>query len=66
MLHNVAFHQSLHWLLGIKYNITMYFEILTCHPSLYSMDHPVFIVCSFMEISIGLKGVKRLEWITFS
>ena len=28
-------------------------------PSIYTMDHPDFIVCSFMENSIGLKRVKR-------
>ena len=29
--------------------------ILTCDPSI---DHPDFIVCSFMENSIGLKSVN--------
>ena len=36
----------------------MFFEILTCEPSIDVMDHPDFIVCSFMENSIGLKRVK--------
>ena len=31
---------------------------MTCDPSRYIMDHPDFIVCSFMENSIGLKRVK--------
>ena len=32
-------------------------EILTCDPSIYTMDHPDFIVCSFIEYSICLKSV---------
>ena len=30
-----------------KFNICL--EIITCEPSIYIMDHPDFIVCSFME-----------------
>ena len=30
----------------------------TCDPSVLTMDHPGFIVCSFMENSIGSKSVK--------
>ena len=33
--------------------------MITCDPSIYIMDHPDFIVCSFMEISIGLKRVEK-------
>ena len=29
-------------------------------PSIYTMDHPDFIVCSFMENTIGLKRVKEV------
>ena len=28
-------------------------KCLNCEPSIYTMDHSAFIVCSFMEISIG-------------
>ena len=30
-------------------------EIITYVPSVYTVDHPDFIVCSHMENSIGLK-----------
>ena len=33
-------------------------EIITCDPSIYTMDHPDFIVCSLMENSIGLKWIN--------
>ena len=36
-------------------------EIITCDPSIYTMDHPAFIACRFMENSIGLKRVKHYE-----
>ena len=32
-------------------------EIITCDPSIYTMDHPDFVVGSFMENYIGLKRV---------
>ena len=65
MKHNVAFHRGLHCLLEKmdlqrkKYNI--FFEIITRDPSIYTMDHHDFIVCSFMENSLGLKWVKNLH-----
>ena len=34
-------------------------EIITCDPSLYTMDHSDFFVSSFMENSIG---PKRVNW----
>ena len=37
----------------------MFLEIITCDPSVYTMDHPDFIVCWLMENSIGLKRVKN-------
>ena len=38
---------------------TLFFgKIINCDPSIYTMDHPDFIVCSFMENSIGSKRVK--------
>ena len=68
MLHNLAFHQGLHYLLR-KIRSTekekQYFgEIIICDPSIYTMDHPAFIVCSFMENSIGVKRVKEHVLIT--
>ena len=34
------------------------FGNLTCDPSIYIMDHPDLIVCSFMDNSIGVKRVN--------
>ena len=39
-----------------KFNI--FLKIITCGPSVYTMDHPDFIVCSFMEKSIDLQRKK--------
>ena len=48
MPQNAAFHQGLPCLLSQKQSsekeIQFYFEILTCDPSLYTVDHPKFIV----------------------
>ena len=56
-----AFHQGLHCLLrqnqSSEKNKQYLLEIMTCDPSVYTMDHPDFIICSFMENSIGLKRV---------
>ena len=35
-----------------------YLKIITCDPSIYTMDNPDFIVCNIMENSIGLKMVS--------
>ena len=32
-----------------------FLQIITCDPSIYTMDHPDFIVSSLMEDSIGIK-----------
>ena len=32
-------------------------EIITFYPSIYTLNHPDIIVCSFMETFIGLKRV---------
>ena len=45
-------------------NYNIFLEIITCVPSVYKMDHPNFIVCSFMENSIGLKRVNILSLLT--
>ena len=34
-------------------------EVATLDPLIFTMDHPDFIVCSFMEITIGPKRVNR-------
>ena len=45
MPHNVAFHQCLHCLIkSSEKEIQIYLEIITCHPSIYTMDHSKFIV----------------------
>ena len=62
MPHDAAFHQRLHYL--VKQNrpsekeIQYFLETITCEPSIYTMDHPDFIVCSCRENSIGLKRIK--------
>ena len=56
MPHNVAFHQGLNCLLRqTEKEVQPFLEIISCDPSLYVMDHPGLIVCSFMENSIGPK-----------
>ena len=61
MPHNAAFHQGLDCLLRQNRSSEICFlKIITCDLSIYTMDHPDFIVCSFMENSIGLKSVKEL------
>ena len=44
MQHNVVFHQGLHCLLSKNQSsekeIQYYFEIITCDPLIYTMDHP--------------------------
>ena len=48
MPHNAAFHLGLHCLLrqnqSSKNEIHFFFEIINCNPSIYTMDHPDFIV----------------------
>ena len=52
--------------LSSEKEIQYFFEIITCIPSIYIMDHPVFILCSCMESSIELKRVKlELVHLTF-
>ena len=51
-------HHGLHCLLIQRERKQHFFlEIMTWNSSIYSytMDHPYFIVCSFMENSFGLK-----------
>ena len=62
MPQNAAFHQGVHCLLRQNQSsekaIHYFLKIINCDPSTYIMDHPDFIVCSFVENSIGLKTVK--------
>ena len=47
MPHRAAFHQGLHYLLRqnrSSRNNTMISEIISCDPSMYTMDHPYLIV----------------------
>ena len=59
-----AFHQALYCLLGLNpcfmKEIQYVLEITTQDPSVYSMGHPDFIICSLMENSIDLKRVNVL------
>ena len=64
MLHHAPFHLGLHWLPSqnqiLDRKIQHLLEIVTCDPSIYTMDNPDFIVLSFMGNSIDLKRVKIL------
>ena len=59
MPHNAAFHLGLLCLLrqnpSLEKEIQIVLVIITCEPLIYTMDHPNFIVCSFMGNSICLK-----------
>ena len=48
MPHNAAFHQGLNCLLRLKgtseKEIQFYFKIITCDPSISTINHPKFIV----------------------
>ena len=61
MPHGAAFHQGLHRLIkhrSSEKEIQYILEIITCGPSIYTMDHSDFIVCSFMKNFIGPKKDK--------
>ena len=59
MPHCVAFHQGLQSLLwpnqSFEKEIQYFIKIITCDPSIYTMDHPDLTVSNFMENSIGLQ-----------
>ena len=40
---------------------TIFFLIITCDPSIYTIDHPDLTVCRVMENSIGLNRVKMCQ-----
>ena len=60
MPHNAAFHQGLHCLLRQirSSEKEIYLEIITCEPSIYTMDHPDFIISNFMGNSIDTQRVE--------
>ena len=58
MPHKAALNQGLHCLQFNKKEIKYFFEIITCNPSLFTMDHPNLTVCGLLETSIGLKRGK--------
>ena len=61
MLCNVAFHQVLDCLLRQKRSsekkTKFYFEIITCDPLIYTMDHPKFIVLNPKKTPLVHKGL---------
>ena len=73
MLYNAAFHQGLHCLLrqnqSSEKTIFFFFfffggggggeGIITCYPSICTMDHHDFSLCSFMENVTGLKRERN-------
>ena len=62
--HNVAFHQDLHCLLrqnrSSEKEIQYFLEIITCDPSVSTMNYTDLTVSNFMENSIGTMRVKQL------
>ena len=44
---NAAFYMGLHCNRSSEKDIQYFFLIITCDLSIYTMDHPDFIVCSF-------------------
>ena len=54
----VVFSDHNHLLFDLRRKCNIFLEIITCDPSVYTMDHPGFIISNFMENSIGLKKVK--------
>ena len=60
MPHKVTFHQGMHCLSrqnrsSEKTKYIYIFLIITCNPSIYTMDHPDLTVSYSMENSIDLK-----------
>ena len=57
MLHDAAFHQGLLSFISKDYlermKCNFYLEIITCDPSIKTMDHPMFIVSNQKEESIS-------------
>ena len=60
---NGPIHQCLHCLLRQKRLsekvLQLVLEIITSNTSIYTMDHPDLIACSFVEYFIGLRRQPR-------
>ena len=58
MLHDAAFHQGHDCLLKSnafqRNKYIFFFKIITCNPSIYTLDHPKFIVSNEKEESISV------------
>ena len=58
MLHDAAFHQGHDFLLRSnafqRNKYIFFFEIITCNPSIYTLDHPKFIESYKKEESISV------------
>ena len=67
MPHYEAFHQGLHCLLRQKKSsekeIHFHLDIITCDPSIYTLDHPKFIVSNQKEESIRVYRVKKYPYL---
>ena len=58
---DTAFHQGLSVLFEYQCSdkeINYFLEIITCDPSINTMDHSYFIVCSLWKIPLVFKGLK--------
>ena len=72
MVHNAAFHPGLHYLLRLKRpsdkEIQSKLEIITCDPSIYTMNHLKFIVPYQVEepirIQRGIKDAFVFRWLS--
>ena len=61
MPHNATFHQGLHYLLRLKRSSEKEFQLesITCNSSIYTMNHPMFIVSYRVEEPIRIQRVKE-------
>ena len=55
--HNAVSHQNLHFLLKQVEEIQYFMEIITCDPSIYTMDQSHLIAYGLKENCTGLKRV---------
>ena len=66
MPHHAAFHLGLHCLLGQKLSLercNIFLKIIISDPSIITMNHPDFIVCSLMDYSIRLKRFNKYMYL---
>ena len=49
-----------HLAVEVWVSIYIFLEITTSDPSIYTMDHPDFILCNFMRNFIDTKWVKKV------